>query len=477
MSRKIPSVKKALQDALRNPQKRSSWRGSIGVVVFLLFIISSLAVNQAVQALNLSSGNYGYYSGTYGFNASTSSSDYLPNAPTSVTSSSIGSTTATISWTAPTLTTGGTSLDNIDYYSYAYSTSSTAPDNCDTFTNNGTDVSAALTGLSKNTTYYVAVCVTDDNDNDSAIATGTFDTSAGSSSSGGGGGGGGGGSSSSSSDSSDSSDAGSSVAVTEGESETASYSVGVATSLSVGSASHTVTVSAASESEATLTIESDPVTITVETGESEDIDTDSDGINDLRVAYNGLDDDGNPEFTFTELEVDLSCSMPSGTGTNPSTGEEEDITDLEAGDFIKSDSYATVYYVTVDCGRRVFMNSQTYFTWQDSFDTLVDVTDATLAELSLEGVMLPKAGTTMVKIESDPKVYWLTDEGDMFSPALMWVTSEDVAKGIAGSSWADYIIDIEPTYFNRFSDGDDVEDADDIDVDDDALKTRAELSK
>ncbi len=474
MGRKISAILNAVRRSFSDPQKRSSWQGRTGILVFLLFIISSLAVNQVVQALNLSSGSYGYYGGSYGWNASTTSSDYLPSAPTSLSVANIGNTVATASWTAPTTTTGSTSLDNLSSYTYATSTSS-APSTCSGGTNtNSLSTSLGLTSLSSSTTYYLAVCTTDSNGNNSAVVTTSFRT--GSGSSGGGGGGGGASSDSEATEIGAAEEAATPVEVEAGESETVTFTVGVPASVSVGDATHTVTVSAATETEATITVESDPVTITVQAGESEDIDTDGDGINDLRVAYDGFDASGDPQLTITALEVVLACEMPSGSGVSPVTGDAEDITAVEAGDFIKSPGYSTVYYITADCGRRVFMNSQSYFTWQDSFDTLVDVTDATLSELSLEGIMLPKAGTTMVKVQSDPKVYWLADGDDTYTPDLRWVSSEDVADDMIGTNWADYIIDVEATFFSQFGSGDDITDGDSVDMDSGALKTRAELS-
>ncbi|MBT4856890.1 hypothetical protein HON52_01750 [Candidatus Uhrbacteria bacterium] len=295
-------------------------------------------------------------------------------------------------------------------------------------------------------------------DTDAAVAADTFQAA----SSGGGGGGGGSSSSSSDDDEDEDEDA---VEVEEGDDSTTSYEVGTPTALSVGDAEHTVTVIEATEDECTLTVESDPVTVTVQTGESEDIDTDGDGIDDLRVTYDGLDDEGDAELTFTELEVSLECEMPSG----------DDITTVEAGDFIKSDSFSAVYYVTSDCGRRVFMDEKTYFTWQDDYDNLVEVTDETLSELSLDGVMLPKAGTVLVKIQSDPKVYAL-GAGSTYSPDLQWVSDEDVAIDLFGDDWADYVIDIEPTFFNKFGVGDDIESAEDFDADIDDMKKRVDLA-
>src|SRR3989338_6820195 len=73
-----------------------------GLLSVLVFVVASLAVNQTVLALNLAAGNYGYRSGTYGYNASDTSSDFVPSAPGSFTCSTPSSGTGNVScsWTA-----------------------------------------------------------------------------------------------------------------------------------------------------------------------------------------------------------------------------------------------------------------------------------------------------------------------------------------------------------------------------------------
>ena len=170
---------------------------------------------------------------------------------------------------------------------------------------------------------------------------------------------------------------------------------------------------------------------------------------------------------------DTDDSGSSSMGTNPFTGEEESIDDVSIGDFITSPETDAVYYVDIGWERRPFINSQAYFTWADSWSEVTEVTGATLASLTLGDPMLPKAGVTMVKIQSDAKTYVI--EGDN---TLRWVVSEEVATDLYGSSWNAYIIDIEPTFFSRFEVGADVEDASDYSgLDGVTKKTRELLSQ
>lgn len=179
-------------------KRRRRWQAGIGLFSMALFVVASLAVNQTVLALNQAAGNYGYYGGSYGYQASRTTSDLLPSAPTVLATSSIGTSSATISWTAPTTTTTGTAISggggSISSYKFNYSTSSLST--CSGGTSSTlTSATTTLASLSAATTYYVAVCATDNNSNDSAALTGSFTTASAGSGTGSGTGGGGGGTS------------------------------------------------------------------------------------------------------------------------------------------------------------------------------------------------------------------------------------------------------------------------------------------
>ncbi len=107
--------------------------------------------------------------------------------------------------------------------------------------------------------------------------------------------------------------------------------------------------------------------------------------------------------------------------------------------------------------RRPFTDSQTFFTWQDDFSTVLTVTDATLPIYSLGAPMLPKPGVVLMKIVSDPKVYAVeTDPSDSNKAIIRWVPDEATATAVYGSDWADYVIDVDVTLFARFTKGSDI---------------------
>ncbi len=161
--------------------------------------------------------------------------------------------------------------------------------------------------------------------------------------------------------------------------------------------------------------------------------------------------DGGSSTTEEVAETETIEAPSSGTsGVSPVTGEEEDVSSVAAGDFIKSPSFSTVYYIDENLVRHPFLDTQSYFTYQDDFSAIITVTDATLPTLTLGVPMLPKATVALIKIQSDDAVYALDDGG------LRHVTSEEVALINFGQAWADYVIDVPPTLFWRFTLGNDL---------------------
>mgnify|MGYP006445491791 CR=1 FL=1 len=87
--------------------------------------------------------------------------------------------------------------------------------------------------------------------------------------------------------------------------------------------------------------------------------------------------------------------------------------------------------------------------------------------------MFPNPGIVLIKIQSDPKVYAIDSE----KVTIRWISSEEVANTLYGDDWSQYIIDIEATFFPRFTRGEDVDNADDLDLEGKVMKKRDELSQ
>lgn len=118
-----------------------------------------------------------------------------------------------------------------------------------------------------------------------------------------------------------------------------------------------------------------------------------------------------------------------------------------SGDLIKASGQA-VYYYAANGKRYVFPNEKTYFTWYKDFSSVKTISDAELAAISIGGNVTYRAGTRLVKITTDPKVYAVSPTG-----ILHWVESEALAKSLYGDNWAQRIDDVPDPFFVNYTVG------------------------
>ena len=183
---------------------------------------------------------------------------------------------------------------------------------------------------------------------------------------------------------------------------------------------------------------------------------------------------------LTVLDTDTSDAFSIGTevgggDTDETPAEDVDTSEgsttlLPEGTFFKGESWDTVYYVD-GTTRRPFLDAQTFFTYVDNFDAVIETSDDYLANYAIGTPMLPKAGTVLVKVVSVNNVYALEADN-----TLRWISSESLASSLYGSNWADYVIDVPVTAWGHFTIGEDVESVNDIEVDESMMETRDALN-
>ncbi|MFZ6015893.1 MAG: hypothetical protein ACOYUZ_06110 [Patescibacteria group bacterium] len=120
---------------------------------------------------------------------------------------------------------------------------------------------------------------------------------------------------------------------------------------------------------------------------------------------------------------------------------------LNAGDLIKASGPA-VYYYANDGMRYVFPDEKTYFSWFNDFSSVVTITDAELAAITIGGNVTIRPGTKLVKIQTDPKTYAVTKCG-----TLHWIESEAIAKALWGDAWATRVVDVSDSFFVNYDIG------------------------
>ncbi len=124
------------------------------------------------------------------------------------------------------------------------------------------------------------------------------------------------------------------------------------------------------------------------------------------------------------------------------------------GDLIKGETLSTVYYYGSDGQRYSFPNEKTFFSWNENFDSVVEITDEELADITLAGNIAYRAGSRWIKIESDEKVYAVSTDG-----SIHWIEDEATASGLAGDNWNQFIDDVPDVFFVDYTVGDSLTDA------------------
>ncbi len=155
----------------------------------------------------------------------------------------------------------------------------------------------------------------------------------------------------------------------------------------------------------------------------------------------------------TVIATDVSDVPFSISGTSPAVAETPKAASAFApGSQVKAAGLSAVYYVGTDGKRHPFPNERVYKTWFPSFDGVVEASVADLSALPMGKPMLPKSGSFLVKIQSDPKTYWIEADG-----TVRWAKTEAVAARLMGPAWNTKVLDLDVTQFASMVFGADIE--------------------
>jgi len=137
-----------------------------------------------------------------------------------------------------------------------------------------------------------------------------------------------------------------------------------------------------------------------------------------------------------------------------------------AGQIVKMEGLDTLYYVTAEGNRYVFPNEKTYKSWFYDFSDVVTISQAELEALPLAGNIRYRPGVVLIKIQTDPKVYTVTQNG-----VLRWVKTEAKAKNMFGENWNLLVDDIADSFFTNYTIGDPIEEKEEYDVEEEVAGT------
>lgn len=118
------------------------------------------------------------------------------------------------------------------------------------------------------------------------------------------------------------------------------------------------------------------------------------------------------------------------------------------GDLIHCEDSSAVYYIGEDGERYVFPNEQVYFSWNEGFEDVIEVECEDMAQLPLGGAVTYQAGAVLVKLQSDPSVYAVEDDG-----VLRELMSEEQAEALYGDDWADQVDDLPDGFWTHYEVG------------------------
>ena len=194
------------------------------------------------------------------------------------------------------------------------------------------------------------------------------------------------------------------------------------------------------------------------------------------VSIIGTDTSDGP-FTIVG-ETPVAVEPP--TTTVPVEGISADspgYTALSAGDFVRGNNISTVFQM-VSNGQggliaRPFIDSQTFFTYADSFSKVKTIADPQFALYTIGAPMLPNPGVSLVKIVSSERVY-MTIARSNGGVELRQISSESLAITMFGADWNKYVIDLPPTIWSKFIIGAPLTDP--VPVDLSRMRTRDQLN-
>lgn len=110
-----------------------------------------------------------------------------------------------------------------------------------------------------------------------------------------------------------------------------------------------------------------------------------------------------------------------------------------------------VYYVGSDGKRHAFPNDKVYFTWYANFSGVEVVTQTEMSSHLLGKNVTYRPGVKMIKFATLANTYAVSRGG-----ALRWITSEDVARSLYGTTWNRQVDDVSDAFFTNYSFGADI---------------------
>lgn len=164
---------------------------------------------------------------------------------------------------------------------------------------------------------------------------------------------------------------------------------------------------------------------------------------------------GPTTTTHISLPEPITPSYPHTSSSSTPSSQINELTrpslscPLAAGGAYKIIKNSAVWYITENCTRRLFKNSDIYFSYFDSWKKVLVTDEKTLNKVQIDGIPFmnlgPKAKLKtgdLVKIINSPRVYYI------FSPYKYWIETEEAFKALK-LSWTK-ILDISQELMDKY---------------------------
>ncbi len=149
---------------------------------------------------------------------------------------------------------------------------------------------------------------------------------------------------------------------------------------------------------------------------------------------------GKKAFTFAVVLTTILWSV-GVAAIVPLVANAADVT-LTAGDVITGTTTKNVFYYATDGKRYTFPSDKVFFTWFKDWTVVKKISDAQMGGITIGGTLPYRAGTQLIKIQTDPKVYAVEPGG-----TIRWVETEAIAKSLYGNDWSKKVHDVDPSIF------------------------------
>ncbi len=126
-----------------------------------------------------------------------------------------------------------------------------------------------------------------------------------------------------------------------------------------------------------------------------------------------------------------------------------------------SETCKAVYYYGNDGKRHVFPNEGVFFTWYNSFDDVVSVSQDFMSSLTIGKNVTYRPGSVVVKFDSSSKVYAIQADH-----TLRHYTTTSLLKSDYGSTWTDSLVKVPDSLYSNYTIGNEIDSTSDYDRDD-----------